>query len=352
MRAHPGAIVTDREYIAAADARRLLRFITFLFAAQLHCGGVMRARWLFLAVPLLFLVSCDTPTETTDSTDPNFKKPIPLKQSCYDPDDPLCLPGPSPDDPDPDAPGYFIGLDYNMAHCRQSNDLDDDGFDDNCEYRIARRFKPLLATNPGDDTSREPYWVVRYDPDLPGTIVQGVWIMYLFSYHRDFGIILPGDDLSGDSEYVVIHVTYVPSTKHWVLTTAYYAAHGVATFWAQTQLQFPDGQLGGYPRVWVTNKKHGSYISERSCNSGGELGWDDCRYNVDDERVEVSPYRNLGSGTNRFLNCVYSENPIAYQGTECFWNAGYSFCGWDLDRTDCSTPYYDPLSAAGFAGIQ
>jgi len=128
----------------------------------------MRARWLFLAVPLLFLVSCDTPAETTDSTDPNFKKPIPLKQSCYDPDDPDCLPYPPVEDPDPSAPGYFIGTDYNMDHCTQSNDYDYDGFDDNCEYRIAHRFKPLLATSPNDDVSREPYWVAEYQEEAPG----------------------------------------------------------------------------------------------------------------------------------------------------------------------------------------
>jgi hypothetical protein len=279
-------------------------------------------------------------------------KPIPLAQNCYDPDDPMCLPGPSPDDPDPDAPGYFIGLDYNMDQCRQSNDFDDDGFDDNCEYRIARRFAPLLATEPSDDVSREPYWIAKHNPDLPGTAGEGLEIMYLFSYHMDWGDDTFGDGHSGDSEFVIVRVVYDTVSKHWQLWSMFFAAHHGELGQADEDLlfgavQYPDGTSRGYPRVWVADKKHASYRSKRKCDAGNRT-LDTCQYNVDDDRVEVNVFRNLGSSSVPFTNCVTSENPISYQGTECFWQASYSFCGWDSDRTDCAGPYADHLVEFGF----
>lgn len=324
----------------------------------------MRARWMFFAVPLLFLVSCDTPTETLDSSDPTFKKPIPLKQSCYDPDDPMCLPGPSPDDPDPDAPGYFIGQDYNMDHCTQSNDLDDDGFDDNCEYRIARRFAPMLATAPApyDDTSAEPYWVAEYAEDMPGTrSTHGVKVMYLLSYHEDLGTRVAGQTVSahkGDSEFVVLWIGYDTSTEHWQVEWAYYAAHhpsGSDYAGTSRSLEYPDKQYG-YPRIWVAKSKHASYISQQACDDGGTAGFDSCDTNSDDRRVEVLRERNLGSGVHRFVNCVATteSSPYTYPGTECFWEAttGYEFCGWgyaDYDRDlGCATKYADHLEVFGF----
>lgn len=330
----------------------------------------MRARWMFLTVPILFFVSCDTPTETTGSSDPTFKKPIPtpMKQSCYDPDDPLCLPGPSPDDPDPDAPGYFIGPDYNMDHCTQSNDFDYDGFDDNCEYRIARRFAPLLATvvAPYDDTSAEPYWVAEYEENLPGgPFSGGLKVMYLLSYHEDLGTRVEGQTLyahKGDSEFVVLWIGFREATQHWELTWAYYAAHhgepGESDFvGAARLLEFPD-QYYGYPRIWVAKSKHASYISRDACNAGGLLGFDACETNQDDRRVEVLQERNLGSGEHRFLNCVTTteSSPYTYPGTECFWhdpiNTTYEFCGWgyaDYDRDlGCATRYAVHLATFGF----
>jgi hypothetical protein len=322
----------------------------------------MGARRLFLAVPLLFLVSCDQPTET-ESDDPNFMKPIPLAQNCYDPDDPMCLPGPSPDDPDPDAPGYFIGLDYNMDQCRQSNDFDDDGFDDNCEYRIARRFAPMLATHPGDYVSREPYWAATYVADTPTPGTQpGIKVMALFGYHADYGTDLPFPfemTHSGDSEFVVLWITYHSQSKHWMTNFAFYASHHGETFPPCTEndftgpgrsLEYPEKYLG-YPRVWVAYRSHASSPTASKCDDGAAFGWDNCDYNVDDERVAVSHLRNLGSGSSPFRNCMSSENPISFPGAECFWQPGYEFCGWDLDRTDCATPYADHLAEFGFGGL-
>ncbi len=85
-------------------------------------------------------------------------------------------------------------------------------------------------------------------------------------------------------------------------------------------MENPDGHDLGYPRVWVARNKHASYPRERTCNNGGTLGSDDCSDNIDEARVLVDRYRNLGSYQHQFLNCVTSENPISYPGTECFWH--------------------------------
>lgn len=91
--------------------------------------------------------------------------PQPNKWACVDPDNPSCLPGPSPEDPDPSAPGIFIGADWTMSLCRDSNDSDLDGLHDNCEYLLAAAFSPLLATSPNDqDLTRETYWAATYRP--------------------------------------------------------------------------------------------------------------------------------------------------------------------------------------------
>ncbi len=314
----------------------------------------MRARLMFLAVPILFLVSCDPATKPTDQ---EATRAVVRAQSCYDPDDPLCLPPPAPMDPDTSAPGYYIGPDYNLDHCTQSNDLDDDGFDDYCEYRVAHRFKPLLTTNPGDDVSGEPYWAARYVSSLPFNAGEGLEIIYLFDYYRDFGDGYPGDAHSGDSEYIVLRVVFDEVTEHWMLSSAFYAAHIDYLYdppeesnWegTYTALQYPDGKYRGYPRVWVSNDKHASYISERACDNGGFLGADDCSSNVDYERILVGRYRNIGSAQNRFYDCVFSENPVSYAGVECFWNVDWDFCGWDLDRTDCATANAFHLGFNGF----
>ena len=157
---------------------------------------------------------------------------------------------------------------------------------------------------------------------------------------------------SGDSEYLVLYVVFDETSEHWVVVNAVYVAHGGPTMKYQNQMQYPDGTIGGYPRVWVANGKHASYATERACNAGGAVGADDCSYNVDDERLQVLSSRNLGSEFHQFLNCVASESPYSYPGTECFWYVAvyplYQFCGWDLDRTSCATAYYWHLQDYGF----
>lgn len=332
-------------------------------------SAVRRQSFVRLFVPTVILPfafsACTLPTDAPDSNAETLSaqgpRISPQKQACYDPLDPTCLPGPAPDDPNPSAPGYYIGSDYTMSFCRQSNDLDFDGFDDNCERRLASRFSPLLATKLSDDTSRETYWVATYRDQLPGlappgeSLPEGVDIMYLIGYHLDLGdsvigVFVDGGH-SGDSEFVVLRVGYNASTKHWILWNAFYAAHHETSTESDFQGPYPDFEYPdvyrGYPRVWAADKKHGSYISKVACNRGGLEGSDDCSYNRDRDRLEILWNRNLGTGSHQFKNCVSSTNPISYPGTECFWDY-LAFCGWDLDRTNCSTAYRSWLNEFGF----
>lgn len=151
---------------------------------------------------------------------------------------------------------------------------------------------------------------------------------------------------------MVLYAVFDEVSEHWMLFTAFYAAHhnadGDSDFYGlYNQFPYPDVDRG-YPRVWVANDKHGSYRSKGACNDGGLANKDDCSYNYDDERVDVEPTRNLGSQQFQFLNCVYSENRYSYPGTECFWTSGYDFCGWDLDRTNCASDYAAVLDEFGF----
>lgn len=83
------------------------------------------------------LSACDSPIVEPSEMSADLL----MRESCYDPDDPQCVNTyPLPDDPDPRAPGYFIGTGYSLAECRQGmydGDNDLDGLDEKCEYRLA-----------------------------------------------------------------------------------------------------------------------------------------------------------------------------------------------------------------------
>ncbi len=80
--------------------------------------------------------------------------------------DPDCHPA----DPNPLAPGIFLGTDINEVQCAITNgDVDLDGVVDYCEWVIASQFAPMLATSPTDeDLTREPYWAARSVTTLSG----------------------------------------------------------------------------------------------------------------------------------------------------------------------------------------
>jgi hypothetical protein len=104
---------------------------------------------------------------------------------------------------------------------------------------------------------------------------------------------------------------------------------------------------GGYPAIYVSQKKHANYFSESDCNGGGpyldliggEISTDDCSEVNATARLEWSNWWNIGSSANppgsRLVNCVESRNPAyEYYGQgrqECFWSA-MPFRGWVPDQ--------------------
>src|SRR5438128_4483657 len=129
------------------------------------------------------------------------------------------------EDPDPSAPGIYLGA-LDPYECFESGgtDADQDGLVDLCERTVASSFAPELYYYNGDNVGREPYWVAR--PDSTDRIVVG----YLLSYYRDEGSHawlcgLPGAPSSchghnGDSEAIFLYIYYNGATKHWILDQA------------------------------------------------------------------------------------------------------------------------------------
>jgi len=294
-------------------------------------------------------------------------------------------------DPEPSAPGYYLGASITAATCFSPTgagitDLDKDGMSDTCEQSLAQAFRPSLSLAPSSwdcDPTKEPYWAAKYFP-AQGSVVR---IAYLFGYHQDcgdtnllgsvlskfwtvihlainnltlnFDIVLstddPGDAHAGDSEFVMVDVGFSSATKHWYVTQVEFSAHhGTAADGSRTvsapYIQFPD-KYGGYPRVWVARNKHANYHTQEVCKVARlPLGQakDNCDINqADRERFQVIGLRNLGSAHVNFISddsCVQSTQPLFYPGTECFWRPGEAFDGWARHPSGHPpTPYFSIL---------
>ena len=282
--------------------------------------------------------------------------PQPDAWSCTDPEDPHCLP---PNDPCPDCDGIYVDFGLTMSECLTPGptDLDYDGLGDWCEWAIARSFRPTFMIHAADqDPSREPYWAAKLYQEngtncflypAPCYSPLFVQVFYAPSYHRDPGG--PGGTYAhrGDSEFVVIWVSFDTNDGRWKTALTYTSAHfngfgnpGYSRLnWAD-EVEYPSNYLG-YPRVWVSKNKHANYPTQGWCNIGGIVGIDICDNNGDAGRLTVDLYRNLGSVAYPFLTGVASENPSYYRLTEDFWQADY-FCGWmeyALFTHGCASPY-------------
>lgn len=270
-------------------------------------------------------------------------------------------------DPDPAAPGIYLGSTFSFAACTASGGADQDGVGELCEFQLALAFRPLLHTNQYDeDLTREPAWAARRGG------VNEVVIFYALAYHMDGGsdafydpcrADFTGSCLShfGDSEFIELRVKYNATTAHWVLNGAFLSAHYQTDGESSTNLTastigtlfYPEKNLG-YPRVLVSRDKHANYPTWAVCEYiGGWNGSDSCQGNRDDVRVEVWRNRNLGSSTYPFFDQVNSNSPLIYSGTEYFWTAGKPFCGWDgpslnHNRANCAGVYGDHLRDRGF----
>ncbi len=281
---------------------------------------------------------------------------------------PLCQLGCVDTDPNPAAPGIFLGTDINLDFCigGAGTDADADGLVDYCEKLVSFNFSPERTYSRfHDDIRGEPYWVAQQDGQ------DHVVVGYLLSYYRDLGSvqyncaspILPEDPdtgcHNGDSESIWLWIGYNSATKHWVLYKAAYSVHGDwnistddGTGYAPN-VEYPT-HLGGYPRAWVAEQKHANYFHKRDCNSGGFWGFDDCN---EDDTTAILPWSNwwnIGSEAYPFINQVTSrDSSYEYYGlgrTECFWT-DKPFRGWVPDSIGGgqSTSYLTTLRYWGLA---
>lgn len=114
------------------------------------------------------------------------------------------------------------------------------------------------------------------------------------------------------------------------------------------ELYHPDGNIQGYPRVWVARQKHANYRSDHDCDWGGPvdvLQWvDDCD-STKTKRPILTTATNLGSDASPQTRTDCFTSPVLF-GIECYWT-GLRFNGWEV-ATPNSGPYRDKLAAAGF----
>jgi hypothetical protein len=267
-------------------------------------------------------------------------------------------------DPNPAAPGYWMGTTVTPARCISVtgagiNDLDDDALHDPCEDLLAFRFRPALRSSVYDcDMGMEPYWAAKAFPN------RGVVrIAYLFSYYSDCGVpgcsVAPCSGHQGDSEFITVDLRYDAAAEHWYVSQAFYAAHWLtegnsSELMSGSSLEYPE-RHGGYPRVWVAHGKHGSYRSRDACNNGAYLDADDCNESYPDNgdtRIYHSSWRNVGSAAKNFINlgtCVtggrlVNHYPQSY-GIECYWVPGDKFGGWSrYPQANDAGPYHTALT--------
>jgi hypothetical protein len=209
-------------------------------------------------------------------------------------------------------------------------DVDQDGYNDDCEYRLAAAFAPKLRFDAEDgDITRESYWAVQYKPNAwPKSIIT---IAYLPAYHRDGGWAKLGwTRHHGDSEFIFVYLTAPYGGEFWDLHRMYTSAHWHED-WDRSEVHESYniqwvGYPGGRPMVYVGMDKHANYNSAAKCNWNA----DECGAMHFNEDFLVHPSRNVGSWHHPMVDCVQSESPAYYPGTECFWNKTQrpDFRGW------------------------
>ena len=259
--------------------------------------------------------------------------------------------------------GLVLPTQFTTSYCFGSfgsYDRDVDGIRDDCEYQIAKWFRPMLARNNNDEApERETYWAVKRKPNT-----STVQVFYALGYYWDAGESFGFGSHPGDSEFIMLEITNygwpsVPSL--WTLDAATLSAHwGVTGYFEQdhtgtygySALEYPS-TYRGRPRIWVSKNKHANYRSKDQCNfSGGVDYCDQLRDGTTYEDAEVFESANVGSKNNKLLNCVGSRHPGLYRagyGVECLWATGAGgFAGWNVNRNGASTGYGTMLEFYGF----
>lgn len=271
-----------------------------------------------------------------------------ISESSIQPDCQAGCQGPGPD-PSPEAPGVWVGSDFNDDICLGgSTDLDLDALGDLCELRLIEAFAPEMVYKTRqdgftEDIGGERYWAARAVTNT-ATGEPGVLLIYLFAYYDDLGDPPTGsNDHYGDSETIAMVVAYDGDTQHWLLKRAAFSVHTYYLIndsaflfnaawpsgYAGGNIEYP-AELGGHPGAWISHGKHADYFTRQQCLAGGLLGGDNCdTYQVSGHhRFEVYEAHNLGSDEVRFRDCVNAEFRTGLPRTECFWSTTNRFAGW------------------------
>ncbi len=278
---------------------------------------------------------------------------------------PSCQTGCQEQDPNPSAPGVFLGSLVTPTMCGPENpngisDADYDDLSNYCETNLALAFAPELAYSSYDyGVGREPHWLSMPSPNNSND----VRILYLLSYYDDWGVqnippcldFLPSDwcfGHAGDSEAIGLDVHYNTGTQHWVLLEAWYSAHDAYNYYGPgangypTALYYPS-HAGAYPRSYVSINKHANYSNPRDCDAA-QYGFEDC-HSDQYARVDAGGSLNIGSNDMRLLDCMASANPLYHDNgvIECYWT-GSQFSGWQ-GWQPAATRYYGRFVYFGFA---
>lgn len=260
-------------------------------------------------------------------------------------------------------------LPFTLATCLDVSlgDSDVDGVNDECERVVATRFAPLLNVQRSEfrgDVERIPgeyyYGVMR----LPGDY--HLRILYLPAYYRDLGFV-PGAGHAGDSEFIVIDVSFNAVTGRYYTQAVFLSAHCGADLADIIELdpdcqwynwdRFPfwvDDVPRGAPRIWVANNKHANYYSEAKCFQGSY--GDNCLHERAEYRFPITDGFNFGSQWNRLGDVTARRNnptpDLSTTRTENLFAVTGRFFGWQLDDYgEGSTAHGLILNRFGFLWI-
>jgi hypothetical protein len=260
-------------------------------------------------------------------------------QVCFPTEEDPCLGGGGgSSDPCPGCSGITIGGYSNRDECVASGqtDADADGIADYCEYNLAYAFRPEFYWDSGDaDLGREPYYAVRTYPD------GSFRIFYAIAYYKDGGdwkVLDSGHD--GDSEFVIVDVSYDPTYGRWFTNTVFTSAHDGevgdhSRFNTYSELAYTEGHYRGRPIIWVSEEKHANYNSQAACPSF-ELG---CNGFMPGS-LDIRQNTNLGNAQHKLVQFTLSWHYPNPNGTEDMWST-LRFCGWQAST--CSTAGYGTI---------
>lgn len=337
----------------------------------MHTPTARRLRQLCLALPVaLALAGC--------GRDAPITAPVPS-----------AVPAPKVaglEDLQPYAPGLFVN--YSEATCGdidQGNDVDHDGTVDLCERALASAFAPglwfqsdcIIDGEAWDDPIGRRlggdygYAVQRADDGV-------MRIAYLPAYYADCGAPAGYESVygmfgvghSGDSEMIVLKVTFDAASNHWQTTSVFLSAHCgeraergfldnflYCDYHGASNFAWVDAQPRGAPIVWVSNRKHANYYSESKCD---RANIDECRADYFRRFPIYNAGQNIGSADHpqpwRYgqVNGPTADcqapllpsqrlpliEPNGPNNSECWWSELESarFRGW-LQDADGSTAY-------------